>query len=100
MKTSVRPSMSADEPGLPEQTIFALIRNLVVPTSETDKPFLIRVHPCSSVVKNFLFVLAVLVLNSSAFPPAPHHEIYGTIRDQSGEPLQFTAATVTLETTS
>lgn len=34
-----------------------------------------------------------------AFPPAPHHEIYGTVRDEQGNPLS-SGATVTLSGTS
>ena len=33
-----------------------------------------------------------------AFPPAPHHTLYGTVRDEMGEPLVVTNAEVVLET--
>ncbi len=33
-----------------------------------------------------------------AFPPAPHHTIYGIVRDQMGDPLVVTNAQVVLET--
>ncbi len=50
-----------------------------------------------------LFVAAWLVASlcpesSMAFPPAPHHTIYGTVRDQMGNPLVVTNAEVVLET--
>ncbi len=38
--------------------------------------------------------LALTAGTALAFPPAPHHEIYGTVRDEQGHPL--TDATVTL----
>jgi hypothetical protein len=46
--------------------------------------------------------LALLLLApvASAFPPAPHHLIYGTIRDELGTPLAAGSATVVFETTS
>jgi hypothetical protein len=35
-----------------------------------------------------------------AFPPAPHHVIYGTVRDEQGHPLPAGSAEVLLETSS
>ena len=35
-----------------------------------------------------------------AFPPAPHHVLYGTVRDEQGNPLRAGAAEVVLEATS
>lgn len=35
-----------------------------------------------------------------AFPPAPHHVIYGTVRDEQGHPISAGAAEVILETGS
>lgn len=32
-------------------------------------------------------ILALLVLEASAFPPAPHHVIYGILRDEMGTPF-------------
>lgn len=32
-----------------------------------------------------------------AFPPAPHHEIYGLVRNEQGDPLESATATVLLE---
>lgn len=32
-----------------------------------------------------------------AFPPAPHHEVYGIVRDQQGNPVSSTGAEVLLE---
>jgi hypothetical protein len=44
------------------------------------------------------FVAALCSQSSMAFPPAPHHTLYGTVRDQMGEPLVVTNAEVILET--
>lgn len=33
-----------------------------------------------------------------AFPPAPHHVLFGMVRDEMGDPIQVTNAVVTLET--
>src|SRR5262245_25408996 len=51
------------------------------------------------------FVLAVAAFwlafaSAYAFPPAPHHIIHGTVRDEMGEPLSLTSAQVYLETTN
>ncbi len=35
-----------------------------------------------------------------AFPPAPHHVIYGTVRDELGDPIYLPAAEIILETLS
>lgn len=50
----------------------------------------------------FLWILGFGIWNfsASAFPPAPHHEIYGNVRDQFGEPLQINNAVVRMETQS
>ena len=47
-----------------------------------------------------LAVSAVLLVPASAraFPPAPHHLIYGTVRDEYGTPLMTSAAQVILQT--
>lgn len=46
-------------------------------------------------------LLAVLLGGSAgAFPPAPHHLIYGTVRDEMGNPLWLEGAAVILETPS
>lgn len=46
-----------------------------------------------------LFFLASLVTGSlRAYPPAPHHTIYGTVRDELGNPLVVTNAEVLLDT--
>ncbi len=34
-----------------------------------------------------LAIPVVLCTEARAFPPAPHHEVYGTVRDESGNPL-------------
>jgi hypothetical protein len=45
---------------------------------------------------------AILLLSVSAlaFPPSPHHTIFGQIRDELGNPLLVNSAEVTLETAS
>jgi hypothetical protein len=47
-----------------------------------------------------LAVLGALSLGYAAlaFPPAPHHTIYGLVRNEMGEPLSSTNAFVTLQT--
>lgn len=35
-----------------------------------------------------------------SFPPAPHHVIFGQVRDEMGEPISFAGAQVILETTN
>lgn len=50
-----------------------------------------------------LLFSAALILGSSvavAYPPAPHHLIYGSVRDEMGNPLVATNAEVILETLS
>src|SRR5688572_20369226 len=41
-----------------------------------------------------------LALSTSAFPPAPHHLIYGMVRDEMGDPISHTNAEIILETSS
>src|SRR4051812_9699626 len=42
-----------------------------------------------------IFHLSFFILNSArAFPPAPDHTLYGTVRDQYGTPLITSRATV------
>lgn len=38
------------------------------------------------------------LLPADAFPPAPHHTLFGTVRDEMGNPLTVTGAEVILET--
>lgn len=49
----------------------------------------------------WLLALAIVAwvssLSLSAFPPAPHHEIYGMVRDEYGRPITLLDATITLE---
>ena len=45
-----------------------------------------------SILLVFLSVLAIQV--SHAFPPAPHHEIYGVVRDERGNPLTRAATLI------
>jgi Bacterial TSP3 repeat len=40
---------------------------------------------------------AVSTQPAQAFPPAPHHILYGTVRNQWGDPLNIAGAIVTLE---
>lgn len=50
-----------------------------------------------------LILLALGVCLSArlgAFPPAPHHVIHGTVRDELGDPVNLTTAVVSLETTT
>src|SRR5687767_1106615 len=51
----------------------------------------------------FVFAVAAFCLAfcpAYAFPPAPHHIIHGTVRDEMGEPLSLTSAQVFLEATN
>lgn len=45
-----------------------------------------------------LLAVLFLALPAAAFPPAPHHLIYGQVRDEWGNPLGMTNAQVILET--
>lgn len=56
------------------------------------RPLLGRASPL------LLFLLTACL--TLAFPPAPHHLIYGTVRDDMGNPLMVTNAEVILETLS
>jgi hypothetical protein len=47
-----------------------------------------------------LISLLLLTFAAHAFPPAPHHLIYGTVRDEMGNPLWLEGAAVILETPS
>ena len=47
-----------------------------------------------------VLALALELLPVHAFPPAPHHIIHGTVRDEMGEPLSLASAQVFLETTN
>ncbi len=42
----------------------------------------------------------LLVLGAHAFPPAPHHLIYGSVRDEMGEPLVNEGSEIFLETSA
>ena len=48
--------------------------------------------------KALLIGLAIAVTPAHAFPPAPHHEVYGIVRDEHGNPLTG-GATVTFSGT-
>lgn len=39
-----------------------------------------------------------VMASALAFPPAPHHTLYGSVRDEMGEPLRVAGAVVELET--
>ncbi|MHC1762728.1 MAG: hypothetical protein AB9869_00270 [Verrucomicrobiia bacterium] len=44
----------------------------------------------------WMLMACLAVLQVEAFPPAPHHEIYGMVRDELGNPLNTTKGFVTL----
>ncbi len=44
-------------------------------------------------------VLFIFTVTASAFPPAPHHEVFGIVRDAKGTPLTVTAS-ITLSSNS
>lgn len=44
--------------------------------------------------------LLATVMTSLGFPPAPYHTLYGTVRDEMGNPMMSSAAVVTLRTTT
>ncbi|HXJ58178.1 MAG TPA: hypothetical protein VNU68_16095 [Verrucomicrobiae bacterium] len=46
------------------------------------------------------FVLVLWATNVTAFPPAPHHILFGTIRNQWGDPIDVTGAEVFVQTTN
>ncbi len=46
------------------------------------------------------FGVVALAAATQAFPPAPHHVIFGMVRDQIGNPLTSTTAQVTMTVTS
>jgi hypothetical protein len=53
-------------------------------------------------MKRLLRLMLPLLVSAGiarAFPPAPHHVLYGTVRDEQGHPLRAGAAEVVLETT-
>src|SRR5262249_58931873 len=54
----------------------------------------------SAFAKRRTAVFGILLLCGSAiaFPPAPHHILYGMVRNQFGEPLNDSTAVVYLET--
>ncbi len=48
-----------------------------------------------------LLLLAVLVSGpAQAYPPAPHHTLYGMVRNEWGDPLDFSSAEVYIEATN
>lgn len=49
-----------------------------------------------------VFVVLIMAgpLSLSAFPPAPHHVLYGTVKTQFGDPVTFSPSDVYLETPS
>lgn len=46
------------------------------------------------------FLAVLFCVSAAAFPPAPHHLLFGTIRDEMGNPLVVPGAEVILETQS
>ena len=48
-------------------------------------------------MKHFVLLLLALASGSSyAFPPAPHHTVFGTVRDERGHPISVDARVTTL----
>jgi hypothetical protein len=47
-----------------------------------------------------IFLTVAGAWRAQAFPPAPHHAIHGTVRDEYGQPLSLATAQVILETTN
>ena len=45
-------------------------------------------------------LMLFLPVTVRAFPPAPHHVIYGLVRDELGQPLNVSAATIVFETSA
>lgn len=53
------------------------------------------------IIRFALVVMAfAIALSSKAYPPAPHHLFYGIVRDEYGNPLEVTDASLILETTA
>ena len=48
----------------------------------------------------FALVFASVLGTVDAYPPAPHHLVFGMIRDELGNPIQLNTADVQLETTA
>jgi len=68
------------------------------PNLMMSPPRVIR-HSSFVIRHSWLAALALLApFLASAFPPAPHHTLYGVVRDEMGNPLQVANATVILET--
>ena len=71
----------------------------------TDKHRSERITPgfsgcrCHLVTLTF-FALVLLPSFASAFPPAPHHTLYGMVRDERGNPISADNAEVVFKTTS
>jgi hypothetical protein len=68
--------------------------SVTLPSRSTPlvRPLLGRTSP--------LLLLLLATCLAFAFPPAPHHLIYGTVRDDMGHPLMVTNSEVVLETLS
>ncbi|HYG24031.1 MAG TPA: hypothetical protein VEH04_14725 [Verrucomicrobiae bacterium] len=56
-------------------------------------------HPISKWTVALVITVACLH-TAHAFPPAPHHVIHGSVRDEFGDPLSLGSAQVFLETTN
>ncbi|MBM3845131.1 MAG: hypothetical protein FJ405_02435 [Verrucomicrobia bacterium] len=56
----------------------------------------------SSTLKHIVTLTGMLWLFSSAlaYPPAPHHMFYGMVRDEYGEPIDMSEATVFIQSTN
>ena len=44
--------------------------------------------------------MLLIFSGARAFPPSPHHVVYGMVRDEMGEPVSLLGAQVILETTN
>ena len=64
----------------------------------SDCPKIIPTIACRVLLRLACLGLFVLALPALAFPPAPHHQILGMVRDEMGNPVEATGARVVLET--
>lgn len=63
------------------------------PTSDRCRPRLGRAAAAFATAASLL-----LSAGSNAFPPAPHHTLYGMVRNQWGDPIALSPSAVVLET--
>ncbi len=94
MRNSVDSQRGNGDIGCVESDSFALALQNRAPYGVRKQGF--RFHPRVLALLLLTITLAVV----QAFPPAPHHTLYGTVRDQRGKPLAARNAEVVLETSS